>query len=479
MTASDLFANVPEVRLSGDAAAPIHGISIDSRKVVPGDLFVALSGEKVDGNDFIEEAVGKGAVAVASDPKAREWLGGVSSRVYGDPSQKMTVVGITGTNGKTTIAHLVETILSRAGRNPAYIGTVGYRWNGTTHPALHTTPEAPELHAMLSKMNDEKVTDVVIECSSHGLELGRLGGLALDVALFTNLTQDHLDFHSSWGAYRETKKKLFSELLTQSTKPKRKAILNLDDPVGEAWSSEITLPVVTFSIHPLKKADIHAVRYELNEEGIEATISIRGQETSLQSPLVGEFNLSNLLAAIAIADSLGIFAQEISSALTSFEAVPGRLERVSNERGVDVFVDYAHTEDALSNVLQALRPLRKKRLIVVFGCGGDRDRGKRPKMAAVAAEYADLLIVTSDNPRTENPDSIICEILEGIPNKRRETVRSMAERRAAIEQALSISEPGDMVLIAGKGHETYQEVNGIRHPFDDREVAASWFGGSQ
>lgn len=504
MKVKEVFRTFADVTISGDPDVEVRGISVDSRKTKPGDLFVALLGTKANGKAFADEAVRRGAVAVASEtksgrngvpaiflPEARKRVGEIASWIHGEPSRRLRVVGITGTNGKTTTAHLLEAILKEAGRNPACLGTVGYRWNGVTREAPHTTPEAPDLHAMLKTMLEESVTDVVMECSSHGLELGRLGGLALDVALFTNLTQDHLDFHSTLEAYRAAKWKIFSELLARSPKEKRFAVLNVDDPTGRDWSRKVSFPTVTFSARPSKEVAVYLEQKSMGASGIEARISARGKEISIRSPLVGEFNLSNILAAVAVADALGISPKQMAEAIEKFETVPGRLERVPNEKGIQVFVDYAHTEDALQNVLRALKSLQKRRLIVVFGCGGDRDRGKRPKMAAAACRGGDVVIVTSDNPRTEDPKQILHEIVQGIPDhfervepkelsgEIRGVACSMVDRRAAIEQALSISRPGDVVLIAGKGHETYQEIQGVRHPFDDRNVASEWFGGKR
>jgi UDP-N-acetylmuramoyl-L-alanyl-D-glutamate--2,6-diaminopimelate ligase len=504
VTVGQLFAEIAGARITGNPSTEISGISIDSRKVRPGDLFVALAGAKTDGKKFVEEAIRAGAAAVASEtgvapagvaavhvPNARHALGTLSSRIFGDPSRKMRMIGVTGTNGKTTTAHLVEAILAEAGKNPAFIGTVGYRWNGVTRDAPHTTPEAPDLHAMLGTMVGEKVTDVVMECSSHGLELGRLGGVALDVAIFTNLTQDHLDFHGTMENYREAKWRLFSDLLEGSRKKNRFAVLNIDDPTGVEFRKRATLPVITYSADRLSDATVRPIESSIAADGIRGRFRVADDEVTIRSPLAGAFNLSNLLAALAASRALGVPHETAAAALSRFTAVPGRLERIPNGKGIHVFVDYAHTDDALSNVLKAVVPLRSGRLIVVFGCGGDRDRGKRPKMAAAAAALADLVIVTSDNPRSEEPEKIITEIVAGLPTSiRKVTPRelgafsrgeacSMPERRAAIERALSVASPGDVVLIAGKGHETYQEIRGVRHPFDDRKVAAEWFGGKK
>jgi UDP-N-acetylmuramoyl-L-alanyl-D-glutamate--2,6-diaminopimelate ligase len=504
VTLRELFEGIPGAVISGSDTAEVKGLSADSRGVSSGDLYVALRGSRVDGNSFVAEAVRRGAAAVASEeklpalglpsvllPDPRRWIGELSSRAHGYPGRRMRIVGITGTNGKTTTAHLVEAILARSGRNPAFVGTVGYRWNGVTREAPRTTPESWELHSMLAEMATDGVSDVVMECSSHALEMGRLNGLDLDVAVFTNLTRDHLDFHGTTERYRDAKRKLFVEVLAGSRKETRTSVLNLDDPIGRAWSGTVGSPEITVSTIGSSRADLHPLRSDFSAAGIRAEVSVRGRSLEICSPLVGEFNLANLLAAMAVAEALEVPRESTVAAIAEFGTVPGRLERVPNRRGIHVFVDYAHTDDALDNVLRSLRPFADRRLLVVFGCGGDRDRGKRPKMAAAAARYGDVTIVTSDNPRGEDPERIIGEIVEGIPahvrrvkpedlnEESRGVACSMAERRAAIERALSIARGGDVVLIAGKGHETYQEVGGIRHPFDDRAVASGWLEGGK
>ncbi len=498
MTAGDLVRRETGARIFGNPGVELGGMTVNSRSVERGDLFVALRGEKADGRDFIPDAIRRGASAVAAEeelpgiqvpllliPGLRKKLGPLASRVYGEPSQAMTVVGITGTNGKTTTVLLVAEILRCLGNEPGTIGTLFYRWKNREIEAPRTTPEAPELHRLLARMCSDGVTHVVMECSSHGLSLGRLGGLALDVAVFTNLTQDHLDFHRTMESYRDAKEKLFSEILTQSSKADRMAVLNLDDPVGRAWASSLRFPVLTYSLRD-EKADLFAGDVALDASGIRARVKIQGRSIPLRSPLVGLHNLSNLLSALAVARALKIDPERACEALSSVRSVPGRLEGIENERNLQVFVDYAHTPDALENVLKALSPFRKRRLLAVFGCGGDRDRTKRPQMARVAGEGADVVILTSDNPRSEDPISILREIETGISANLRRILEneldgdskgifcSIPDRRSAIHRALEIARPGDLVLIAGKGHETYQEVKGVKHPFDDRQVAKEW-----
>lgn len=500
MKLAELFQDVPNVRFCGDQNVSVRGVSMDSREVSNGDVFFALTGEKTDGHLYIQDAIQKGAKAVAVEqerpplsvplvlvPKPRDWIGPVAAKIYGYPSQKLTVVGITGTNGKTTTAHLIEAILKEAENTTGYIGTVGYRWKDKKLESLRTTPEAPELQQTLSQMLCDGVSHVVIECSSHGLEFDRLNGLDFDVAVLTNISQDHLDFHKNMQEYSQAKWKLFGNVLKESSKARRVAVLNVDDEFGLQWSSRIQDVVVTYSLDPSKKADVYPKKFSLSTEGIYAEVSLGTTEISIKSKLVGLHNLSNILCTLAVGWGLKIPKEVMAKSIQSQNLIPGRLEKISNPFGVHAFVDYAHTEDALENVLKALKPFHSRRLIVVFGCGGDRDRLKRPKMAQAVACHANVIFVTSDNPRTENPDSIIKDAVQGIPSRFHEqpakelTAHSdfvyctITDRRMAIERAIQIAAPDDIVLIAGKGHETYQEISGVRHSFDDRCVAISGF----
>ncbi|MFH1018029.1 MAG: UDP-N-acetylmuramoyl-L-alanyl-D-glutamate--2,6-diaminopimelate ligase [Pseudomonadota bacterium] len=503
MTAGDLLRHESGSKILGNPDVQLDGMSLDSRSVERGDLFVALRGEKADGTRFIPQAVQRGAVAVATEeevsgisvpllmiPGLKQKLGSLASRVYGEPSRAMTVVGITGTNGKTTMVFLVAEIFRRLGKETGTIGTLFYRWKDREVEAPRTTPEAPELHRLLARMHSDGVTHVAMECSSHGLSLGRIGGLALDVAVFTNLTQDHLDFHRTMEEYREAKRRIFSEILAQSPKQDRTAVVNLDDPTGREWASALKFPILTYSTRH-READLFAKDYHMDANGIRARVEVQGEVVPLHSPLVGLHNLSNLMGALAVARALGIDPARAAEALSTVGSIPGRLERIENDKGVHVYVDYAHTPDALKNALDALSPLRKRRLLAVFGCGGDRDRTKRPQMALVAAQAADVVIVTSDNPRSEDPSAIVREIEAGIPSDVKKITPqelngnstgvscSILDRREAIRRALEAAQPGDLVLIAGKGHETYQEIRDVKKPFDDREVARELLTGAR
>lgn len=473
-------------KVIGNMKVNVTGISLDSRKVQKGDLFVALRGQKDDGKKFAKDAIEKGAVAILSEealdvsvPVAtltglRNHLSKIAANVYGNPANRLTMVGVTGTNGKTTTSILIEQLFAGMGKKAGYIGTLAYRWMGKEEDAPRTTPESTELQALLKKMVDDGVTHVSMECSSHGLELGRLNDIPYDIALFTNLTRDHLDFHPTMEAYEQAKRKLFDEILVESQKANRTAILNVDDPVGKKWASEIKTKLIRFSTHE-KSAEIFAKKFSSSAHGMDATISVHGKEYVLRSPLVGLYNLSNLLGALAVANALGWNIDETLSVLSRVQGVAGRLERVPNQKNIHLFVDYAHTDDALRNVLEALKALKQNRILVVFGCGGDRDRGKRPRMAKAVSDYADVSIVTSDNPRTEKPENIIEEIMTGFPPAYVSNVKKLVDRKEAIAYALKIAKEGDIVLIAGKGHETYQEINGEKFLFDDRQVAREFF----
>jgi len=377
-------------------------------------------------------------------------------------------VGITGTNGKTTTSYLVEALLRARGLPTGIVGTIQYTVRGAARPASQTTPEAIELQALLAEMVAAGVRGVSMEVSSHALELHRVDGVAFDIALFTNLTQDHLDLHGTMERYRAAKARLFG-LLEAGGKPDPAAVLNVDDPVGAAWASALRCRVLTFGLGP--GARIRAAHYASTLEGITLEAETPAGPIALRSRLIGEHNVMNLLGAVGVGVALGLGPEAIARALATVEAVPGRFERVDAGQGFLVVVDYAHTPDALRRVLETARPLTPGRLGVVFGCGGDRDRGKRPIMGAIAAELGDRVWITSDNPRSEPPEAIIEEIARGIVTPPREGYTRVPDRYDAIRDALGWAAPGDTVVIAGKGHETYQLVADRTLPFDDRAVA--------
>ncbi|HSF04217.1 MAG TPA: UDP-N-acetylmuramoyl-L-alanyl-D-glutamate--2,6-diaminopimelate ligase [Methylomirabilota bacterium] len=483
MPVSELLAALPEKTVVGTPPASIRAIRDDSRKVGPGDCFVAVPGLRQDARRFVPEALRRGATLLVTEqpalpdiqiaqilvPSARAALGRIADAYYQHPSRRLTIVGITGTNGKTTTSYLVEALLRARGLRTGVLGTIQYRVGDRSLPAGHTTPDALELHSMLASMYTQGVRGVSMEVSSHALALTRVDEVMFDVGVFTNLTQDHLDFHGTFDEYRRAKRRLF-ELLERSTKPGRAAVVNSDDPAGAEMTRDLALPVVTFGLRP--PAAVRAVDWHSSLEGIRLTASTPAGPLELRSPLIGEHNVMNVLGAVATGLALGLGLDAIPGSLVGVGAVPGRFEQVSSGQPFLVVVDYAHTPDALERVLGTARKLTPGRLGVVFGCGGDRDRGKRPVMGAIAARLADQVWVTSDNPRSERPEAIIEEIVAGMSgaDAAGRLVRE-ADRRAAIAGALRWASAGDTVVIAGKGHESYQIVGNVVLPFDDRDVA--------
>jgi UDP-N-acetylmuramoyl-L-alanyl-D-glutamate--2,6-diaminopimelate ligase len=489
LRAHDLVAQDAPVSPSGTptAEASVTGIAYDSRRVQPGHVFVALKGQHADGTAFARQALERGAIAVVSQESAPEqvrvpWtvvhdarrgLALLAAEFYGNPSASLQVVGITGTNGKTTTAYLVAAIFEAAGIRCGVLGTVGYRIGLEMREATHTTPEAPEVQSLLREMVDRGCGACAMEVSSHALSLGRVDGMTFAAGVFTNLTRDHLDFHADMEAYFQAKRRLF-EMLPRSAP----SLINLDDPRASALM-EIAGRPVTYAVN--RQADIAPGPLSFSLQGL--TFDVRTPRGTLHvtSSLVGRPNVYNILAAVSTATALGISFDAIERGIASLSGVPGRFQVVSGAKDdVTVVVDYAHTDDALRNLLETARPLAAGRLITVFGCGGDRDRTKRPLMGAVAGRLSDLIVITSDNPRGEDPLKIIEEIQRGITaDTRRDTAQRMltyVDRRDAIGKAIELARPGDVVLIAGKGHEKYQIVGGEVRPFDDVAVAREALG---
>jgi UDP-N-acetylmuramoyl-L-alanyl-D-glutamate--2,6-diaminopimelate ligase len=486
---STLLDALPDKTVLGAPPARVTGLAYDSRKATPGSLFVAIPGFKQDGRRFAADALGRGAAVVVAEggdplpgseaarvmvPSSREALARLADAYHGHPSRRLTVVGITGTNGKTTTSLLVEALLGAGGRPTGVIGTIQYRVGTQAQDASQTTPEALELHALLAQMVEAGVGGAAMEVSSHALALSRVDGIEFDVAVFTNLTQDHLDFHKTLEAYRDAKARLFT-LLAGGPKPRRTAVVNVDDPAGTAMvraaSADPRVRVLTFGLRP--PAELRPSRWESGMAGIRLEIARPEGAIAVTSPLVGEHNVMNLLGAVGVGLALGLAPARIGAVLSGVATVPGRFERVEAGQPFLVVVDYAHTPDALENVLTTARKLLRPgaRLGVVFGCGGDRDRGKRPIMGGIATRLADFAWVTSDNPRSESPEAILAEIEAGIPAEAAGRHESIADRRRAIQGAVEWAREGDVVVIAGKGHETYQIVGAETLPFDDREVA--------
>ncbi|OGU15670.1 MAG: UDP-N-acetylmuramoyl-L-alanyl-D-glutamate--2,6-diaminopimelate ligase [Geobacteraceae bacterium GWC2_53_11] len=502
MTLCELLKKLPDVQIHGDSTVSISSLTCDSRDVVPGALFFALRGVQADGHRYIEQAVAAGAAAViledaAAAPAGCSWvkvadgraaMGRISAIFNGEPTATRPLIGITGTNGKTTTTYLIEAILAAAGKPAAVLGTISYRFGATIIEASHTTPESTELQQAFRQLAEAGAESFVMEVSSHALEQKRVDGCHFDIGVFSNLTRDHLDYHVTMESYLEAKSRLFSELLRPSDdKPRRRAVINMDDPYGAEIASRCACPVITFGIQG--SCDVRPKDVLSSVNGISATLVTPAGEIAFTSRLLGRFNLSNILAAAAAGVALDLPLQAIKQGIENHTTVPGRMERVENHRGVTCLVDYAHTGDALENVLTTLKELATGRIITLFGCGGDRDNGKRPIMGKIAASMSDLAIVTSDNPRTEDPQSILEQIKAGIMplNLREYRVNELSSgftdkgfamlenRHEAIRLAVSLAHPGDIVLLAGKGHEDYQIIGRTKHHFDDREEAKAAF----
>ena len=485
---SDFFRDGEILAVKGSLDRPIAGLVIDSRRVVPGALFFALPGLRADGASFIDEAVSRGAVAVVSQrmpalpparvtfiqvPDARAALATVAQRYYKFPDREMTVIGVTGTNGKTTVTHLLKHFLNRDER-VGLLGTINYDLGGRTVPSFRTTPEAVDIFGMMAQMRDAGCKHAVMEVSSHGIDQQRVRGLQFDAAVFTNLTRDHLDYHKSLEAYFEVKTRLFTG--ANGTPPKI-AMINVDDAYGERLAAKLRADgrgtnVITFGENRSAQVRAEAVALKFRQ----TTFRLVWPEGSAEvdSPLIGRYNVSNVLAAIATAWGLGRDPAAIVQRLASFKGVPGRMERIDEGQPFNVLVDYAHTDDALRNALGMLRAITPGRLLVVFGCGGNRDRTKRPLMTRAVQEFADFAFATADNPRTEALGQIFGDMRAGMTAP--EKITWIEDRRRAISLALDMAKPGDCLLIAGKGHESYQEFADTVFPFDDRQVARELIG---
>ncbi|MGO9535132.1 MAG: UDP-N-acetylmuramoyl-L-alanyl-D-glutamate--2,6-diaminopimelate ligase [Syntrophobacteraceae bacterium] len=508
----ELIHGLEVVGTSGKLDAQVSGVCYDSRLAEKGSLFVSVPGNRVDGHDFISDAISRGAVAIVAQTgipagfpicfvrvrNPRAALAAISANFYDHPASKLDLIGITGTNGKTTTSLLIESILRRNGSSPGVLGTLSYRWAGKQIPAALTTPESLDLQRLFYSMLQDGVSHVVLEVSSHALVLGRIAGCVFRTGIFTNLSQDHLDFHSTMEEYFAAKKLLFSSYLDPHLST---AVVNGDDDYGRRIieNGARAAKVIAYSAkvppgHDLGKgADgVFVEKVRFGPGGITAEVNTPRGKIKVDSPLMGRLNLYNILAAVSAAVSLDIAPGVIEEGIRTLSHVDGRLERVAipDRCGFQVIVDYAHTPDAMEKALGCLREMTENRLIAVFGCGGDRDRGKRPMMGKVAAELADLVIITSDNPRSEPPDDILNEIEAGVKQtgisafgssgdpSGRGYIREV-DRRKAIEIALTLGRPGDMIFIGGKGHETYQIVGSIRHSFDDRLVVKEYFEGDR
>jgi len=482
--------------MQNDMDPEIKSIHYRAQEVQKGGLFVAIAGHAADGHDYVDQALERGAVAVVSQKAingntinirvagTRQALADMAACFFDYPSRQLTVIGITGTNGKTTTAYLVESILQQAGLRVGVIGTINYRYAGKIFANPVTTPESLDLQRILADMQQASVTHVVLEASSHAIDLYRIKNCWFDAAVFINLSQDHLDFHGDMQSYWASKKKLFTEYLMDGPKKDRAvAVINCNNPNGRELANILRIPVIRTGPGPDDGVRAQNAQFDLN--GVFGEIATPGGTLHFKSELVGRHNLENILCAAGVGSALNVPIAHIKSGIEAVSAIPGRLERIGNDTGRFVYVDYAHTPDALKNVIEALRMVMADRVICVFGCGGDRDNAKRPLMGEIASRLCDLSVVTSDNPRTEDPERIIDQILKGVQRtkSRRYSAAALnngfkekgyvveADRQRAIELAIRVSEPGDTVLIAGKGHETYQIIGTTTRAFDDREEA--------
>lgn len=507
MRLSELLQDLPIQEAHSDAE--VRGVCVDSRRVQPGDLFVALVGRQQDGHRFVSDALQRGAAAVllqhgadmlppntpyARVPDTRGALWRIAQRLYGDPTQHMLTIGVTGTNGKTTTTHMLQKILVAWGKPTVLVGTLGAwieypdgRRETLTHEGEFTTPEVYQLQSLLQRARALGAQAAVMEVSSHALDQRRADGVRFDVGVFTNLTQDHLDYHGTMDAYAAAKLRLFTDLAEQSGKPYR-AVINISDEWGRQFAAKAKGAVYTYG--ECECALVRAVRVEYGRDALRFWVRTalgmqpegggsesRADEYLLHTPLIAPYNLYNALAATTAGLALGIPLEAIQQGLASLSQVPGRFERAPIDADYTVIVDFAHTPDALERVLQAGRMLNPTRLTVLFGCGGDRDATKRPTMGRIATELADRVILTSDNPRTEDPHQILQQILAGVPDELRHKVALVEpDRRRAIEYALHTAQMGELILLAGKGHEPYQIVGTEKLPFSDIEVAKEAVG---
>jgi len=482
---SEYIDNLEDLVLSSRPAGDfeVGAVTNNSRKVMPSSVFVAIKGSGRDGHDFIESAIGSGAAAVIHSGDIASFRNGISyikvsdtysayARLvecfYDYPSRRMKLLAVTGTNGKTSSVYLLNSILSAAGARCGIITTVCYEWPGHTEEAARTTPEASEIQHLFSEMHNAGCSHVIMEASSHSLDQNRIGTTKFAGAIFTNLTGDHLDYHGDMDSYYAAKKILFEDHMM----PDAVAVVNADDPYGRRLCSDLSSPnCIGFG---KDNGNARLVIRKISSRGTEFDIAFEDHVFRINSPLIGEHNAYNISGAAILAVKLGVGHDIIQSVLERPISIPGRLEAFHTKNNVSIFVDYAHTDDALQRVLEALTRLKEKRIICVFGCGGDRDRTKRARMGAVSAKFADRTIVTSDNPRTEDPDSIIAGIVKGIPSSA--DFATVPDRREAIRLAVGEAVSGDIVLIAGKGHENYQEINGVQHHFDDCEEVRKLLG---
>lgn len=487
MKIKKLFQDIPGILIKGAKDAKINGICADSRLIAPGNLFVAKKGRSHNGNRFILQAIAGGAVAVLTDiynPFIKDTVQIIHSdvesiesflaaRYFDFPSKKLFTIGVTGTNGKTTCAYLIKHIFDSLEEKCGLIGSIEYIIGSLHYPSTRTTPDVISNNRMLKDMIKNSCKSAVMEVSSHALDQNRVKDLTYDIAVFTNLSRDHLDYHQNMESYCTAKSKLLSflgkkDLKQQSPILTPSAVLNADSEWTPNLLKDYKGDVLTYGIN--RESDIRASKIFLNEGNAHFDVCFKGEKTPFSWPLIGRFNIYNCLAAIACGLIKGARMEELAEIIENFNIVPGRLEKVPNKLDIHIYVDYAHTENAMQNVLESLQEIKKNRIITIFGCGGDRDKGKRPKMGKVAENFSDLSIITSDNPRTENPEDICSDILKGFKNPSSPFIE--LDRKQAIEKAIDLAQEDDIVLIAGKGHEKYQVFSRQTISFDDSKIAS-------
>lgn len=494
MKLQELASALLITHIHGDAETEITGIEADSRKIKTGDLFLCIPGLIADGHDYAPKAIALGASALVTErvldlpipqlvvKDARYAMAALSAHFYGYPSKELKLIGITGTNGKTTSTYLIEKILRDQGFTTGLMGTIQMKIGDTYTEMERTTLEAVDLQRSFRQMREQKTDYCIMEVSSHALELGRVKGIHFRSGIFTNLTQDHLDYHKTMDAYAAAKGLLFSRLgngFSADLKDRQYAILNADDAASHTFSKLTAAQIITYGIE--NECDVRATNIRITAQGTEFKLISFAGEAFFRMKLVGKFNVYNALGSIAAALAEGIPLEAIRNSLEDITVVDGRMEVVNEGQDYLVLVDYAHTPDGLENALSTVRDFAEGKVITVFGCGGDRDRTKRPLMGKVTAKYSDYLYVTSDNPRTENPDAILADIVPGLKevNYPKEQYELIADRKKAIQKAIEGAGPKDVILIAGKGHETYQDVMGVKHDFDDRLVAKAAIRGRE
>ncbi|MDR3307193.1 MAG: UDP-N-acetylmuramoyl-L-alanyl-D-glutamate--2,6-diaminopimelate ligase [Endomicrobium sp.] len=489
MKLKGILSDDMKIFVSGDLDVEVSGISYDSRTVKNGYVFFALPGHNTDGCKHIGEAMKKGASAIVSHSNVEtcqipliiaedifRFMSIFSAKFYNYPDRELNVIGVTGTNGKTTIAYMIDSVLSHAGVDCGVMGTINYRYGDKVVEAQNTTPQAPDIYRIMREMLDAGVKHIVMEVSSHALSLGRVYGIDFDITVFTNLTQDHLDFHKTMGRYFEAKSALFRSLGTGEKKNRKFAVINIDDKYGKkladiGLNAEKKLYCALNNV----EADFKAQNIDVSSSGSKFDLLYAGNTAKINIKHFGLHNVYNALAALAASVCSGIEFRKVVEGLNNAMQAPGRLEQVgTGGGGFEVLVDYAHTEDALKNVLQAVKKIKHKRIITVFGCGGDRDRTKRPIMGKVAVETSDFVFVTSDNPRTEDPNLIVLDIEAGIKRVYKTNYKVVVDREEAIKEAVMMADKGDIVLLAGKGHETYQIIGLDKIHFSDIEIAAKY-----